>query len=173
MTESKLLSLREHTKSLMTFAYKVIFSLFTFTPLISWKLSPTTCFNDQEHATELLNELIEDGHDKDEMQEFIETHGHKDFVLYYEDYARMVDEYDQETVDAFLEVFDLMDVEHLQDAYYGQYNSGAEFAQNMVSDMGYVHNDLPYWIEIDWEKTWDNLSYDYSEYDGYIFSNNW
>ena len=107
------------------------------------------------------------------MQEFIETHGHKDFVLYYEDYARMVEEYDQETVNAFLEVFDLMDVEHLSDAYYGQYRSGAEFAQNMVSDMGYVHNDLPYWIEIDWEKTWDNLSYDYSEYDGYIFSNNW
>ena len=45
-------------------------------------LSETTSFNDQEHAAELLNELIEDGHDKDEMQEFIETHGHKDFVLY-------------------------------------------------------------------------------------------
>ena len=136
-------------------------------------ISPTTSFNDQEHAEELLSELIEDGHDKDEMQEFIEEHGHKDFVLYYEDYARMVDEYDQETVDAFLEVFDLMDVEHLSDAYYGQYRSGAEFAQNMVSDMGYVHTELPYWIEIDWEKTWENLSYDYSEYDGYIFSNNW
>ena len=136
-------------------------------------ISPTTSFNDQEHAEELLSELIEDGHDKDEMQEFIEEHGHKDFVLYYEDYARMVEEYDQETVDAFLEVFDMMDVEHLNDAYYGRYDSGAEFAQNMVSDMGYVHDDLPYWIEIDWEKTWDNLSYDYSEYDGYIFSNNW
>ena len=136
-------------------------------------ISPTTSFNDQEHAEELLSELIEDGHDKDEMQEFIEEHGHKDFVLYYEDYARMVEEYDQETVDAFLEVFDIMDVEHLSDAYYGQYDSGAEFAQNMVSDMGYVHTELPYWIEIDWEKTWGNLSYDYSESNGYIFSNNW
>ena len=111
--------------------------------------SPTTCFNDQEHAEDLIKDLIEDGHDKDEMQEFIEEHGHKDFVLYYEDYARMVEEYDQETVDAFLEVFDMMDVEHLNDAYYGRYDSGAEFAQNMVSDMGYVHDDLPYWIEID------------------------
>ena len=136
-------------------------------------ISPTTSFNDQEHAEELLSELIEDGHDKDEMQEFIEEHGHKDFVLYYEDYARMVEEYDQETVDAFLEVFDMMDVEHLSDAYYGRYDSGAEFAQNMVSDMGYVHDDLPYWIEIDWEKTWDNLSYDYSESNGFIFTNNW
>ena len=44
-------------------------------------LSETTSFNDQEHAEELIKELIEDGHDKDEMQEFIETHGHKDFVL--------------------------------------------------------------------------------------------
>ena len=135
-------------------------------------ISPTTSFNDQEHATELLNELIEDGHDKDEMQEFIEKHGHKDFVLYYEDYARMVDQYVQETVDAFLEEFELMDVEHLQDAYYGQYRDGAEFAQSFVSDVGYVHSDLPYWIEIDWEKTWDNLSYDYTEINGYIFSNN-
>ena len=136
-------------------------------------ISPTTSFTDEEHAQQLLEELLEDGHDVDEMKEFIETHGNKDFVLYYEDYARMVEEYDQETVDAFLEEFDLMDVEHLQDAYMGQYDSGAEFAENMVSDCGYVHSDLPYWIAIDWEETWENLSYDYSECNGYIFSNNW
>ena len=136
-------------------------------------LSETTSFNDQEHARDLFVELEIDGHDPDEMQEFIDTHGNKDFVLYYEDYTRMVEEYDQDTVDAFLEEFYLMDVEHLSDAYMGQYRSGAEFAENLVSDCGYVHHDLPYWIEIDWEKTWDNLSYDYSECNGYIFSNNW
>ena len=136
-------------------------------------LSATTSFNDQEHAAELLTELIEDGHDKDEMQEFIETHGHKDFVLYYEDYTRMVEEYDQDNVDAFLEVFDMMDVEHLQDAYMGQYRSGAEFAENFVSDCYGMPSDMPYWIAIDWEETWENLSYDYTESNGYIFSNNW
>ena len=135
-------------------------------------LSETTSFNDQEHAEELIKELIEDGHDKDEMQEFIETHGHKDFVLYYEDYTRMVEEYDQETVDSFIEVFDLMDVEHLNDAYMGNYRSGAEFAESFVSDC-YGMPDLPYWIAIDWEETWENLSYDYTESNGYIFSNNW
>ena len=135
-------------------------------------LSETTSFNDQEHAEELINELIEDGHDKDEMQEFIETHGHKDFVLYYEDYTRMVEEYDQETVDSFIEVFDLMDVEHLQDAYMGNYRSGAEFAESFVSDC-YGLPDMPYWIAIDWEETWENLSYDYTESNGYIFTNNW
>ena len=135
-------------------------------------LSETTSFNDQEHAEDLIKDLIEDGHDKDEMQEFIETHGHKDFVLYYEDYARMVEEYDQETVDSFIEVFDLMDVEHLNDAYMGCYRSGAEFAEQFVSDC-YGMPDLPYWIAIDWEETWENLSYDYTESNGYIFSNNW
>jgi len=136
------------------------------------EISPTTCFNDQEHAQELLTELSEDGHDLEEMKEFIETHGHKEFVLYYEDYARMVDEYDQETVDAFIEVFDLMDVEHLQDAYYGQYDSGAEFAEQFVSDC-YGLPDMPYWIAIDWEETWSNLEWDYTESNGYIFCNNW
>jgi len=145
----------------------------TVHPLTYMIESPTTCFNDEEHAQELLTELSEDGHDLEEMKEFIETHGHKDFVLYYEDYARMVDEYDQETVDAFLEEFDLMDIEHLQDAYMGHYGSGEEFAESFVSDMGYIVNDLPYWIAIDWEETWSNLEYDYSESNGYIFSNNW
>ena len=54
--------------------------------------SPTTVFTDQEHAEDLIKELIEDGHDKEDMEEFIKTHGHKDFVLYYEDYTRMVEE---------------------------------------------------------------------------------
>ena len=107
------------------------------------------------------------------MEEFIKTHGHKDFVLYYEDYARMVEEYDQETVDSFIEVFDLMDVEHLQDAYYGYYESGAAFAENFVSDCYGLPSDMPYWIAIDWEETWENLSYDYTESNGYIFCNNW
>ena len=136
-------------------------------------LSETTSFTDQEHALEHLEYLIDQGEDRSEMEAFIEEHGHKDFYLYFEEYRQAVHEYDQETVDAFLECFDLMDVEHLNDAYHGQFRSGAEFAENLVSDCGYVQSDLPYWIEIDWEKTWDNLSYDYSECNGFIFSNNW
>ena len=132
------------------------------------------CIRDsQEHALEHLESLIEEGEDRDEMEAFIEQHGHKDFYLYFQDYRQAVQDYDQETVDSFIEVFDLMDVEHLQDAYHGSWRNGAEFAENLVSDCGYVTHDLPYWIELDWEKTWENLSYDYSECNGYIFSNNW
>ena len=135
-------------------------------------LSETTSFTDQEHALEHLESLIEEGEDRDEMEAFIEQHGHKDFYLYFQDYRQAVQDYDQETVDSFIEVFDLMDVEHLNDAYMGHYRSGAEFAESFVSDC-YGMPDLPYWIAIDWEETWDNLSYDYTESNGYIFSNNW
>ena len=138
------------------------------------EIAPTTSFATDEQVQEHLEELLEDGHDLDEMKEFIETHGNSDFMCYYEDYARMVDEYDQETVDAFLEEFDLMDVEYLRDAYMGNYGSGEEFAESFVSDMGYVHTDLPYWIAIDWEKTWDDgLSWDYTFNNGYVFCNHW
>ena len=136
-------------------------------------LSETTSFTDEELAKEQFDELLEDGNDSDEMKEFIETHGHRNFALYYEDYTRMVEEYNQDTVDSFLEVFDMMDVEHLSDAYMGNYRTGAEFAESFVADTGYIQTDLPYWIAIDWEETWENLSYDYTESNGYIFCNNW
>ena len=136
-------------------------------------LSATTSFNDQEHAQELFDSLIEDGHDSAEMKEFMEEHGHKDFYLYYEDYCQALAKFDQQTGASFLEVFDLMDIEHLGDAYMGYHESGAAFAESFVSDCGYIQHDLPYWIAIDWEETWDNLSYDYSESNGYIWNNNW
>ena len=133
------------------------------------EISETT---DKQTATELFEELAADGVDTDEMQEFIDEHGHKDFILYFEDYQRAVEEWDKEIVDSFIEEFDMSSVDRISDAYNGQYRSGAEFAEQLVSDCGYIHGDLPYWIEVDWEKTWDNLSYDYTEINGYIFSNN-
>ena len=38
---------------------------------LTYMISPTTTFTDEEHAKELLTELSEDGHDLDEMKEFI------------------------------------------------------------------------------------------------------
>ena len=137
------------------------------------ELSPSTTFTYKEYAEALLEDLLEEGEDRDEMEAFIEEHGHESFYNHFDEYRQAVKDYDQETVDAFLEEFDLMDISHLQDAYMGYYESGAAFAESFVSDMGYVHNDLPYWIAIDWEETWDNLSYDYSESNGFIWNNHW
>ena len=136
------------------------------------EIAPTTSFATDEQVQEHLEELLEDGHDKDEMREFIETHGNSDFMCYYEDYAKMIDQYDQETVDAFINAdFDIDDISRLEDAYYGQYDSEEEFAENFVNEC-YGLPDMPTWIAIDWKETWeDGLSWDYTFYDGFVFCN--
>ena len=144
----------------------------TVNPL-TYMISPTTTFTDEQHAQELLVELLEDGHDVDEMKEFIETHGAKEFYENYEDYLKMIDMYDQETVDAFLEDFDIDDISKLEDAYYGYYDSEEEFTENFVTEC-YGLPDMPSWIKIDWSETWeDGLSWDYTFYNGFVFCNHY
>ena len=135
----------------------------------------TTCFTDEELALHALEEYLEEGEDRDEMEAFIEAHGHKDFYLYFDEYRAAVKDFDQETVDAFLNAdFDIDDISRLEDAYYGQYDTEEEFAENFVNECYGLPVDMPSWIAIDWEKTWeDGLSWDYTFYDGYVFCNHY
>ena len=126
-----------------------------------------------EETQTLIEEFLENtfGWDEDELVEFVEKHGETYFLTYFEEYADMVDKVGREVVEAFLEEFDISDVSSLEDYYQGQYNSGAEFAQSIAEDCGEVGSNSS-WIEIDWEASWNNLSYDYVECgNGYIFSN--
>ena len=126
-----------------------------------------------EETQTLIEEFLENtfGWDEDELVEFVEKHGETYFLTYFEEYADMVDKVGREVVEAFLEEFDISDVSSLEDYYQGQYNSGAEFAQSIAEDCGEVGSNSS-WIEIDWEASWNNLSYDYVECgDGHIFGN--
>ena len=144
----------------------------TVNPL-TYMISPTTTFTDEELALHALEEYLEEGEDRDEMEAFIEEHGHKNFYCYFDEYREMVKQYDQETVDAFLEDFDIDDISRLEDAYYGQFDSEEEFTENFVNEC-YGLPDMPTWIAIDWEKTWeDGLSWDYTFYDGFVFCNHY
>ena len=132
----------------------------------------------QEETKELLDEYNEEYcWEYNDMVDFIKEHGEKDFREYYETYNRLVDDYGQNLVDEFIEDFDISTIENFEDMYQGQYDSGADFAKQIATDCGYIKSyqgDLPSWIEIDWEKTWDNLSYDYTELlGGHIFNNNY
>ena len=110
-----------------------------------------------------------------DMCDFIENYGETEFLTYYETYHRLVDDYGQNLVDEFANHFDVDTVEHFEDMYEGQFDSGADFAEQIATDCGYITRDLPSWIEIDWQKTWDNaLSYDYTELiGGHIFNSNY
>ena len=127
-----------------------------------------------EETQTQIEEFLENtfGWDEDELVEFIEKHGEESFKLYFEDYVDMIDKVGSEVVEAFLENFDIADISNLEDYYQGQYNSGAEFAQMLAEDCGDANRNMAGWIEIDWEASWNNLSYDYVECgDGHIFGN--
>ena len=126
----------------------------------------------EQETQELLDEYNElYCWEYNDMVDFIKEYGEKKFRDYYEDYCRAVDDLGEDIVDAFIEVFYIESIGNIEESYQGQM-SGEEFAKQIASDYGYVREDLPGWIEIDWEKSWDNLSYDYCEQDGYIFSQN-
>ena len=124
-------------------------------------------------VNELFNELVDDGNDAGDLLTFIDKHGKSNFVDYIEEYIQAVDEYSEEVVESFLEIFDIDSIGSLSDAYMGQYDSGADFAQNIAEDCGDVPRNMSSWIEIDWKASWDNLSYDYTEGSGgHIFNQN-
>ena len=126
----------------------------------------------EQETQELLDEYNEEYcWEYNDMVDFIKEYGEKKFRDYYEDYYRAVDDLGEDIVNAFIEVFYIESIGNIEESYQGQM-TGSEFAQQIASDYGYVRGDLPSWIEIDWEESWDNLSYDYCEQDGYIFSQN-
>ena len=130
----------------------------------------------QEETQQTLDEYNElYNWEYNDMCDFIENYGETEFLTYYETYHRLVDDYGQNLVDEFANHFDVDTVEHFEDMYEGQFDSGADFAEQIATDCGYITRDLPSWIEIDWQKTWDNaLSYDYTELiGGHIFNNNY
>ena len=124
-----------------------------------------------DETIELIDELVADGNDHDVLENFIKDHGESNFNDYVEEYLQLIDQEGEDVVSAFLDVFNIEDIGNFHDAYQGRYDSGAEFAESLVSDC--YSMEMPSWVEVDWQATWDNsLSYDYSESDGHIFNNN-
>ena len=118
----------------------------------------------------------------DEIQEFQETFNLDidDAIEEIETYENVCSElryYDSpvdEIIEAFISIFDIADLMHLEESYQGKWDNGGEFTENLVRDCGYIPNSLPSWIDsaIDFQKMWDNnLSYDYCEWDNHIFNN--
>ena len=91
-------------------------------------------------------------------------------VDYQEQIDELLEDYDADAIRAFIELYGEENLESFSDAYQGEYESGAHFAESMVEDCYAL--DIPAFVCIDWEATWDQLYYDYSIEDGYVFCDN-
>ena len=129
-------------------------------------------------AAEAYNKLLDlvnnEGYPLDDVRDFIDTYGTKAFVDgHYETWAELTENsYSMEAIEAFVEEFGVENIGSFEDAYSGTYRDGAHFAQDLVEGGCYFDMDnIPDFVEINWEATWQNLSQDYTEIDGHIFNN--
>lgn len=72
-----------------------------------------------------------------------------------------------DAVDAFEKCFGEDYLNNFEDAYQGKYHDGADFARKHFEKSSAPDPD--YFVEDDWEATWQNLSCDYLEDNGYVF----
>jgi hypothetical protein len=117
-----------------------------------------------------IDELIEDNYAVDDMIAFIEEHGNDNFIQYYEEYCKQGEDYSYDAVDAFVDEFGMECIEHFTDAYYGEYDSEEQFAEQFTVD---VYGEPAVHLVVDWSATWEsNLRYDFTFNNGYVFCNN-
>ena len=114
-------------------------------------------------------ELLEDVLDREDAEAFIKEYGEKNFFYYYEEYVQLIDDYSEEAVLAFLEDEDISCLSNFSEAYMGEYDSGADFAQQIAEDCCEIPRNMASWIEIDWKASWENLEYDYEMINGFVF----
>ena len=102
-------------------------------------------------------DLLED-FDKDEILSYWERFQD---TLYIREFYQALEDFGDTVVNSFLDIWSIMDIEHIEDAFNGYADSEAQFAEELVGDC-YHSGDLPYWVSIDWQHTWDSaLRFDY------------
>ena len=123
-----------------------------------------------QETVDVIEELIVDSYALEDIVNFIDNNSEAEFRSYYQTYVETGEEYSYEAVDAFIDQFGLHSLvdDNFQDSYRGQYDSKADYAESYVSDCYVV--DLPSFLEIDWEASFNNLDVVFSK-DGYVFDN--
>lgn len=127
----------------------------------------------QEAYNKLLDLVNNEGYPLDDIRDFIDNYGAKAFVDgHYETWEQITDQLGvgNEVIEAFVEEFGIDSIDGFEDSYQGTWGSGAEYARDFVEGAWNIDN-IPGFVEIDWEATWENLSKDYTEVDGHIFNN--
>jgi hypothetical protein len=126
---------------------------------------PATEMQLKESTADFIKDLVEQSYHDEDMYVFINEHGEDNFVQYYEDYVQFGESYNYGAVDTFIEEFGIDNLQSFEDAFRGEWNSKAEYAENYVSDC--YSFEMPGFIEIDWDTTFENLDCVYAN--GFVF----
>lgn len=114
---------------------------------------------------EFISELVENSYAVEDIYDFIREQGEDNLVNYYEDYCEFGESHSYDAVDAFVAEFGIHSIAGFEDAYQGEWSSKGQYAEQFVTDC--YSTDIPSFVEIDWEATFDNMDCVYV--DGFVF----
>lgn len=109
---------------------------------------------------------------------FDATYRHRDFCLPADSFDDILEKWNDETdedrreaMGEYLEDMGADDLSDFDEAYQGQFDSGAAFAEHSCDDL--IPDKVPNWMVIDWEAAWErNLRHDYHiTSGGHVFRN--
>lgn len=125
----------------------------------------------QADITEMVNEA---GYPLDDICDFIEMYGADAYTSgHYVTWCQLTEELgaSNDAIEAFVGEFGIEAIGDFEDAFYGEYDSEADFAEQhfdaMYSGLGELEGAG---LVVDWQATWDtNLRYDFTYAGGFVF----
>ena len=126
-----------------------------------------------KEVVEKIEELSEYSYELDDLIDFVDTYG-EDKIEYVEDYLDVVNnifsDNPKDVVDRYVADTGLEYIQGADEMYEGNYESVEQF----IDDRELIDHEIPSWIVIDYEATWDSaLRFDFEKIDdpkfGYDF----
>ena len=120
---------------------------------------------------DIMEMVNENGYPLDDIRDFVETYGPEAYANgHYVTWCQLEEEIGADTaaIEAFVEEFGIDAIDGFEDAYMGEFDSEADFAEEYTT--GEYNTDVPDFVVVDWQATWDAyLSYYFEYNDGYVF----
>ena len=126
-----------------------------------------------KEVVEKIEELSEYSYELDDLIDFVDTYG-EDKIEYVEDYLDVVNnifsDNPKDVVDRYVADTGLEYIQGADEMYEGNYESVEQF----IDDRELIDHEIPSWVVIDYEATWDSaLRFDFEKIDdpnfGYDF----
>jgi hypothetical protein len=119
----------------------------------------------KEELQDLLEEFdeLEDDRDVEGMKTVHESiHEKEENIVDAEDELEV---WKTENAERLLALQELSEEVNLSDAFLIHEDDFTDYTEDLCKDCGYISDDFPSWIEIDWDATADNVRMDYTSVD--------
>lgn len=126
----------------------------------------------QADITDMVNEQ---GYPLDDIRDFVEQYGEEAYCAgHYVTWCELTEQIgaSNDAIEAYVDEVGIDNIDGFEDAYVGEYESEADFAQQHF-DEHYSNIDAleSAGMVIDWQATWDtNLQYDFTYNNGFVFN---